>query len=219
MINKERVIWIIIVLLLSLFIFYMIQYNYSDSLMYKKQLFAKNNENIQYRNKYNQLVSEKLAFIGDKKQLKEEIEYWKKKGDTLTSKLSSKTEQIILLKRKIEIINTGKPTIYKHDTTIMISDVAIDTVILSVDTTDKYHSFKFVGNKNKYAYKIGITDNTELVTEDLGKQGTLVKVINRNPYIVSSEAKSVIVAKKKPSVLAKIVWFVVGGGLGYLVFR
>lgn len=212
---KERIWWIAsIILLIGILSQTVIKSN-----SFKKQVNAVRSENKEYRNKYNELVSEKQAFVGKAKQMKAEIEYWKSQGDTLRSKVTNQTQQITYLKKKLEIAGSGNVKPLPPDTVIVIAKTAIDTPIIAIDTSDQWHSFKFAGNKYKYAYQLSIIDNTEIETKDLGRKGTLVSVINRNPYIVSSEAKSVVISPEKPSVLKKAIWIGIGLGAGWMIFR
>lgn len=171
---------------------------------------------VTYRNKNNQLIAEKLAFVGDKQDLKAEIERWKNLGDTLQNKLTSKTKELIFIKRKINIGGSGYIQPAKPDT-VYIAKVKIDTPLISIDTADAYHSFKFASNRLKYAYELSVTDKSELKIEDNGRKGTKVTLLNKNPYIVSTEIKAIIISPKKPSLFDRVIWLVAGVGVGSLV--
>lgn len=171
-----------------------------------------------FRNKSNQLVAEKLAFVGEKKALLSEIERWKIFGDTLQNKLTNKTNQIILLKREITIANSGEIKPPKGDT-IYIANIVIDTPTISIDTGDAFHRFKFASNKSKYAYEFKVFDNSELKVEYNGKKGTRVTLLNTNPYVDKVDIKSVMIAPKKNSLISKVVYVGLGLGIGYLIFK
>ncbi len=173
-----------------------------------------------YRNKFNELVSEKQAFVGEKADLNNELESWKATGDTLESKITSQTQSMVYLKKQLTIAGTGKPVIiHDKDSVVIVGQITIDTPTYKIDTVNKFVDFKFAGNKSKYAYQVKVIDNTELATENLGSKGTLVRVINRNPYVTSSEAKSIIVAQKKQSGWQKWLGFAAGLAAGYLIFK
>jgi hypothetical protein len=180
-----------------------------------QQLIAATDSTVLYRNQKNQLVAEKTAFVGDRKAMRAEVKRWK---DTLASEVTKNTKVIIQLKREIKIANSGKVKPPIHDTVLM-AGVIIDAPSISIDTGDAFHNLKFAANKSKYAYEIEIKDLSELKIDDKGKRGTLVTLLNKNPYVRSTEIKSVVIEQKKPSLFYKILHVAVGLGFGYLFFK
>lgn len=179
---------------------------------YLRQIKALRADSIQYRNQYNELVAEKLAFEGTVKDLKDEVKYWKQTGDTLRTQLTSKTRTVILLEKKLKISGTGVVQPPK-DSVVYIHDTVIDTPTIAIDTADAWHRLRFASDGNKYAYELEVADATELVTEK-DKNGTLVRVVNRNPYVVNSGIRSVVVAEKKPK---RGVWLAIGVAIGFIL--
>ena len=215
----ERMLWIVLLLALLLMSTYMISSYRGEMELYKIQVNAVQSENVQFRNKQNELVSEKQAFIGEKKDLKGQIEVWKKNGDTLRTKLTGATKDIFFLKRLIEINGKGNVITFKRDTQFLVGPTIIDTPVIAVDTADKFHSFRFAGNMKKYAYQVRVFDKSEMIAEDLGKKGTQVRLVNHNPYVIKSEVNSLIVPPKKVSVWKKIFWIGIGAGIGSSLVR
>lgn len=181
---------------------------------YRKQIEALRAEHVQYLNKHNELVSEKLAFEGSVKELKAQLKYREQQGDTLRSKLGAKTQAVILLKKQIRILGAGKVAPVPKDSLIYITNTVIDTPVVAVDTVDRWHSLRFAANGERYAYEVKVFDGTELVTEQT-KKSTIVRVINRNPHVSFSEANSVVVERKK---MKRGLWMV-AGAVGALVVR
>ncbi len=173
-------------------------------------------ETRQYRNENNHLVSENLALVGDKKQLKQLAEYLKRKGDTITAQLTSKTREVDYLKKEIRINGSGRMT--PVDTTLVIGGTTVDTARFLIDSADAYHSFRFAGNYNRYAYELKFFDHTEILKETT-KDGTLVRVINHSPYVVTSEVKSLMIPERKPSLLKKGVWAGIGAAAAVLIMK
>ncbi len=156
------------------------------------------------------LVYETQSF----KEAKAEIERLK----VFESKFTKTTKQLTSLKREFEILKSGTVTKPKTDT-VYISNVVIKNPTISIDTGDAFHTLKFAANNDKYAYQIKITDDSELKVEDKGKKGTLVTLLNKNPYVTSVDIKSVSIAPKKPSLAKKILHVGIGLGIGYFVFK
>lgn len=186
--------------------------------LHKNQLKAATDTTVYYRNKSNQLEAKKTVFVTDNKSdAKAEIERWKAQGIDVQNKLNRSTKQLIILKRELEIVKSGTINIPKTDT-VYISDVVIEKPNISIDTGDAFHTLKFAANNDKYAYQIKITDDSELKVEDKGKKGTVVTLLNKNPYVISSEIKSILIKPKNKS-FNKFVYL--GAGLlgGYLIFK
>lgn len=175
--------------------------------------------NKQYLNEKGQLVSEKMVLSGSLKDAKAQVGLLIKQGDTIQSRLSSTTRQVISLRQQISISKSGVPDTVKIDVPVFVDKIKIDSPTLSFSVSDEYHSLRVAGNLKKYAYTMGVNVKTELVTDDLGKNGTKVTVLNKNPYIVSSEANSIIIPQKKSSPVVKWLFFALGLGAGYVAFK
>jgi hypothetical protein len=220
MINNNRfsVIMILVSLLLS---FLLLRECKSKSDLGKElnlQKKAMSDTTKLHRNEKNQLVAEKLVFVGDKKAALQEVERWKTLGLSVQSKLDKTMKQLTIVNRKLEVSGSGKVKPPK-DSIITIFNVIIDTPSLSIDTGDAFHHLKFASNKNKYAYQITVADSMEFKIDDKGRKGTLVTVLNKNPYIVSSDVKSVLISNKKQSSFLKYLSFMAGFGVAYLILK
>lgn len=175
--------------------------------------YASQDSNKMYRDEQGRLISERSAFIADKEDMKGLIEYHKSRGDTFETKFSKATQSLVLLKKQIKVTGSAKPKTIVRDTTIYLDNVRIDTPSFDLDTGDTDHRIRIVGNKNQIAYSLSITDKTELKTDDLGKKGTKVTVLNHNRYVESSEAISLIVAPKKVPFWKKLKYALIGGSV------
>lgn len=184
----------------------------------RKLQHAMQDSNRMYRNENGKLISERLAFVAAAKDMKGLIEFHKLRGDTFETKFNKATTSLTLLKKSIKVTGAATPRIIKKDTSIFIGGLRIDTPSFEVDTGDAYHHMRILGNKGKVGYSFSVTDNTELHSEDLGKKGTRVSVLNKNPYVESSEAISLIVAPKKRQFWLRLKDGAIGAGI-MLIFK
>jgi hypothetical protein len=213
--------WIIGLSVLLLACIVVIALLYTRQRELKLQVKAKDDVTVHSTNKHGEAVSENTAFVGTIRDLKDQVKNWERKGDSLRSKINSKTRQVTLLQQKLSITGTGKPDTVFRDSIVYIGKEQVENSDFNIHEKDSLHEFTLSANKKKYAYDFKAILKTELLTEDLGGAGTKVTAINRSKYIIESETKSLIVPMKKPSFLAKFKWIGVGvgiGGVGAAVF-
>lgn len=171
---------------------------------------------VNYKNKYGEAVSENKGFVGNIRDLKAQQKNWEKAGDSLRSVIRSNTIQLTVLKQKFQAAGSGVPDTVFRDTIVYIAGTAVDSSTLNIREKDEFHEFNLSASKKKYAYDFKAFLKTELHTEDMGGAGVKVTAVNRSPYIVESETKSLIVPRKKPSFWNSVKWFAIGAGAGVL---
>lgn len=204
-----------LVLILAMGLLYLLE---EKNRLYQLQLASLQAQNKTYRNKNNELVSEHTAYQGTLKDLKGQVKNWEKVGDTLRSKLSAQSQQLILLTQQLSIAGRGQPRLdFPPDTLIFIAEQKIDSPSYVVQKKDAFHSFEFAGNQNVYAYQLKVFMTTELLSEDLGKQGIRVSAVSRNPYVDQQQVKALVVARPKQSGWQKTKNILLGAAIGAAV--
>lgn len=222
--KKDQILIIAIVLLIiaaiaSIVIHYERKLNDSEL-----RLDASNGMVSILRNKYNESVAERQSFEGSKQDLKQEIERWKKQGDSLRTKITSSTKQITLLKSELNFKASGKPTIVWVVDTVHKAGEPVDPTQLTyqIDTVNRYIEAHVTVNPYAYQLSIAIKElDVEFVTETkrnglFGRKYTNVKAISRNPYVSNKDLKSVTIQEKKP-LLSKVVVLLIGVVAGLVI--
>lgn len=171
-----------------------------------------------YKNKYGEVVSQNLAFVGTKKDMKAYATYLEKQGDTLRTKITDNTRQITLLTQSLKASGKGKIQPILKDTTIYVSDTKIDSAKINIVEKGDDYDFQLAGNQQDYAWNFKTKLKTELDTEDLGKDGIRVTAINRSRFIDSSETKSIVIPIKPVSFWKKVKWIGIGAAGAALYF-